>query len=279
MSVPNTFSTATGVIPLSQLDSNFAYYDNAFQITGTVMAVNYTFRIKDFTDSTKIAEFVLSGITTATTRSYTLPNVTGALATTATLTQTFSGTTTFSGTFSTSGATATFGTSTAASTYGLGTGATIAAATKTINIGTNGVSTSTTNINYGSAVAGATSNHIYNGNIQLQSGVVVVDAPAPTAISTTATLTNADIQSGIINTTGTTYTVTMPLGTTLETLVPWTSVDLGYDFSVINTASGTITIAVNTNVTSLGTLTILTATSARFRIRRTAANTFILYRL
>jgi hypothetical protein len=118
-----------------------------------------------------------------------------------------------------------------------------------------------------------------SGNFQVQTGANVVWAPAPAAISAAATLTNANIQGQIINTTGTTYTVTMPLGTTMETLVPWAAVNLGYDFSVINTASGTITMAVNTGVTSLGGLTIATDVSAQFRIRRTAANTFILYRL
>jgi hypothetical protein len=118
-----------------------------------------------------------------------------------------------------------------------------------------------------------------SGNVQVQAGAVVVWAPAPASISTTATLTNANIQGQIINTTGTSYTVTMPLGTTLETLVSWAAVNLGYDFTVINTASGTITMAINTGVTSLGGLTIATGTSAQFRIRRTATNTFVLYRM
>jgi hypothetical protein len=117
------------------------------------------------------------------------------------------------------------------------------------------------------------------GNFIVSRGAVVVYQPAPAGISAAATLTNANIQSQIISTTGTTYTVTMPLGTTLETLIAWTTTDVGYDFTVINTASGTITMAVNTGVTSLGSLNIATATSAQFRIRRTAANTFILYRL
>ena len=117
------------------------------------------------------------------------------------------------------------------------------------------------------------------GNMQMQAGAVMPYAPAPASISTTATLTNANIQAQIINTTGTTYTVTMPLGTTLETLATWATTNIGYDFFVINTASGTITMAVNTGVTSLGTLTIATGVSAQFRIRRTAANTFVLYRL
>jgi hypothetical protein len=117
------------------------------------------------------------------------------------------------------------------------------------------------------------------GNVQSQTGAAVVYAPAPAAISTTATLTNANLQAQLINTTGTSYTVTMPLGTTLDTLISWSKVDIGFDFSVINTASGTITMAANTGVTTLGGLTIATGTSARFRIRRTAANTFVMYRI
>ncbi len=118
-----------------------------------------------------------------------------------------------------------------------------------------------------------------SGNLQMQTGAVMPYAPAPASISTTATLTNANIQGQIINTTGTSYTVTMPLGTTLETLATWAATNVSYDFYVINTASGTITMAVNTGVTSLGGLTIATGVSAHFRIRRTAANTFVLYRL
>jgi hypothetical protein len=71
----------------------------------------------------------------------------------------------------------------------------------------------------------------------------------------------------------------MPLGTTLDTLVTWATTNISYDFYVINIASGTITMAINTGVTSLGGLIIAAATSAHFRIRRTAASTYILYRL
>jgi hypothetical protein len=117
------------------------------------------------------------------------------------------------------------------------------------------------------------------GNLQMQTGAVMPYAPAPASISTTATLTNANIQGQIISATGTTYTITMPLGTTLETLATWATTNISYDFYVVNTASGTVTMAVNTGVTSLGTLTIATGVSAHFRIRRTAANTFVLYRL
>ena len=118
------------------------------------------------------------------------------------------------------------------------------------------------------------------GNAQFLASGVVQYAPAPTSISAAATLTNASIQAQLIVTTGTSYTIRMPVGTTLETLISWAGVDLGYDFSIVNTASGTITLdATETGVTGVGTMTVLTGISARFRIRRTAANTFIVYRI
>jgi hypothetical protein len=114
-----------------------------------VVASDAAFSLFDNADNTKIAVFELSGITTATTHTYTLPNVTGALATLGNLSQTFTGTTVFSG------ASVTLGSSTAASTINVGSGATAAATAKTVNVGTAGVSTSTTTVNIGSAVAGA----------------------------------------------------------------------------------------------------------------------------
>lgn len=105
-------------------------------------------------------------------------------------------------------------------------------------------------------------------------------APAPTSKSTTATLTAAELKTAIINTTGTSYTVTLPLGTDIETgFTPFSTTNIGFDFHIVNTASGTITLAVNTGVTSLGTLTVATGVSAHFRLRRTAANTYVVYRL
>lgn len=286
MAVPNTFATDTGSIPLADLDANFSYYDGAFNIASNIFTFTDTVNFQDVADPTKIGAFSFAGIPTATTRTYTFPNLTGTLATIGTLTQTFTGTTTFSGTFTASGTTTTLGSGTTAITANVGSGATTTGVTKTINIGTAGVSGSITNINIGSAVSGATGtttinspNVLYLGNVQLQTGAVMPYAPAPTGIAAATTLANADIQGQIISATGTTYTITMPLGTTLDTLATWSTTNISYDFYVINTATGVITMAVNTGVTSLGLLTISAATSAHFRIRRTAASTYVLYRL
>jgi hypothetical protein len=118
-------------------------------------------------------------------------------------------------------------------------------------------------------------------NTYIQGGVLWEKSPAPTSKSAVATLTAAEVAAVIINTTGATYTVTLPTGTALDTYfsgVPTTNI--AFDFYVVNTASGTITIAVGASgMTSVGTLTVTAGVSAQFRLRRTAANTYILYRL
>ena len=118
-------------------------------------------------------------------------------------------------------------------------------------------------------------------NVYVQTNTLWQFTPAPTSVSGATTLSAAQVATGLIVATGTTYTVTLPTGTALDTFfsgVPTTNI--GFDFSVINTASGTVTIAVGASgMTSVGTLTVSTTVSVRFRLRRTAANTYILYRI
>ncbi len=117
------------------------------------------------------------------------------------------------------------------------------------------------------------------GNMYIAAGNLWVYAPAPTAPSAAVTLTAAQLATDIINTTGTTYTVTLPLASAIDTAYPAAGTSMGLDFHIVNTATGVITIAVNTGITSVGLLTVSAATSAHFRLRRTAAATYILYRL
>ena len=125
------------------------------------------FSLVNNADPTKRALFSLSGITTATTRTFTLPNTSSELAILAG-TQTFTGNKTFSGTLTASGtvtvsaASASIGIATGTATYGMGTGATTTGVTKTVNIGTGGASGSTTVVNIGSATAGAGGSTVVN---------------------------------------------------------------------------------------------------------------------
>lgn len=107
------------------------------------------FTLQDDIDPTKQARFQIAGFTAGAMRVFTLPDVSGTLAVLSGVAQTFQNTTTFSG------ATVSVGTATAASTLGIGTGATTSGVTKAVNIGTAGLSGSTTNVTIGSAVAGA----------------------------------------------------------------------------------------------------------------------------
>lgn len=132
------------------------------------------FSLADNANATKKAVFELSGITTGTTRTYTLPNISATLAHLGNAAQTFTGATTFTNNFTASGtntlsgtttmsaASGVWGSSTGTATYGLGASATTNGTTKTVDIGTLGVSGSNTVINVGSAVAGALGSLIIN---------------------------------------------------------------------------------------------------------------------
>jgi hypothetical protein len=157
LTIPNT--SISGLGTMSTQDAN------AVAITGGsvngVTSTGFTvldsgFTLQDEADPTKQAQFQLSGITTATTRSYTLPNLDTTLAGLG-QSQTFTAGNTFSAN------TNTFGSSTGTGTQGLGSGATTTGNTKTVNVGTGGVSGSTTNIAIGSSVSGATSTTTMNG--------------------------------------------------------------------------------------------------------------------
>jgi hypothetical protein len=117
------------------------------------------------------------------------------------------------------------------------------------------------------------------GNLQMQAGAVMQYQPDAVSITSAVTLTNADIRARIIITSGASYVIKMPLGSTLDTLVSWASTNISYDFCVINTASGSIFIDANVAVTMIGSITVLAGTSAQFRIRRSAAGGYVVYRL
>lgn len=123
-----------------------------------------------------------------------------------------------------------------------------------------------------------------SGNAYVETGNLWQYSPAPTALAAGANAgTAAQLLGGMFSAAQTTaVTLTMPTGTAIDTgFAGVPAVDIGFYFYVINTGSalGAVTVAVNTNVTSLGSLVVAIGTSAQFRLRRTVANTYIMYRL
>ena len=141
---------------------------SAWDLVGEPVDVSdAVFSLVNDADPTRKALFSLSGISTGTTRTFTLPNTSSELAILAgtqtfTGNKTFSGTLTVSGTITVSAASASIGTATTTATYGMGTGGTTTGVTKTLNLGTGGAAGSTTVVNIGPAAAGAGGTTVVN---------------------------------------------------------------------------------------------------------------------
>jgi hypothetical protein len=114
-----------------------------------------------------------------------------------------------------------------------------------------------------------------NGNWQPQG------APANIADGGTMLATAANVLTGIITATPTeARNIQLPTGANLDLATEWAIGD-SFDFSVITLAAFALTLTVNTDVTIVGSAaTAATAgASARFRCRKTAADTFVVYRI
>jgi hypothetical protein len=103
--------------------------------------------------------------------------------------------------------------------------------------------------------------------------------PAPTSKSAAATLTIAELKTAIVQYTGAADTLTLPTGTLMEGGFSGIYTNMTFEWSVINTGSGTCTIGAGVDHTIVGHATVAAGDSGRFASRRTAANTFVSYRL
>jgi hypothetical protein len=114
-----------------------------------------------------------------------------------------------------------------------------------------------------------------NGNWQPQG------APANIADGGSMIATAADVLTSIITATPTAgRNIQLPLGTDLELATEW-AVNDSFDFSVITLAAFALTLTVNTGVTIVGSPATGAGSgaAARFRLRKTAADTFVVYRI
>ena len=154
-------------------------------------------------------------------------------------------TNTFTGTNTFSGASVSVGTSTAASTYNIGTGATLTATTKAINIGTNGVSGSTTNITIGNSVSGATSTTTVAGTLNatgtsLDLGNSTAAATYNFGAGATLTATTKAVNIGTNGVAGSTTNIA--IGSTT-----------GTSTTTLQGTTNAVTAAQNTNTTQVAT--------------------------
>ena len=128
------------------------------------------------------------------------------------------------------------------------------------------------------------------GGYQLGDGnlneVVLSYQAAPLSVTATATLTAAQVASGVLlvgsgATTAQTYT--LPTGASLDALVSSAKVNSTFELVLVNlgTSSGTAALAAGTGVTDGGNATVaISATSSgRFLFRRTGDATYVVYRV
>lgn len=255
------------------------------KVTITAPATGSTLTIIDGKTLTASNSITLAGTDSTT---MTFPATSAAIARTDTG-QTFTGSNTFSGTttsvqttnFTSTSTTITLGSNSAASTLGLGTGATTTGVTKAVNIGTAGVSGSTTNIIIGTS-SGGTSNITLNGHVTVEgvtstgatgtgnfvfssapslSGAVTFTGSANLAASVNLAASNTSIIGGNLTTT---QTVSYATGATAsgqtKTINMGTgAVAGGITMISIGSTLGTSTIALNGTTTAAGDLKLGTA--------------------
>jgi len=118
----------------------------------------------------------------------------------------------------------------------------------------------------------------------ITTGEVFFSQGSPSAVNATNTLTIAQILTNIITTTSATaVSLTLPTGALTDAgiLSGALSSNYGFVWNIINlgSASGAITMVAGTGHTYVGSATVAIATSANFLTRKTAASTFVTYRL
>ena len=108
----------------------------------------------------------------------------------------------------------------------------------------------------------------------------MVTQVTPTAKVAAATLTAAELATGIITYTGAAAALTMPLGTALDTAFPSMKVNSCFDFYIINIGgTNAATVTANTGVTLVGVAAVSANTACNWRVRKTADATYVAYRI
>jgi len=123
-----------------------------------------------------------------------------------------------------------------------------------------------------------------SGGYQVGAGnlneIIMGTKVAPTAKTAAATLTPAELATEIITYTGAAVNLTLPLGTDIENAFTSMKVNSSFDFTIINIGgTNAATVTANTGCTIVGVAAVSANTSATWRVRKTADNTFVFYRI
>jgi len=101
----------------------------------------------------------------------------------------------------------------------------------------------------------------------------------PVAVNVTGAVSATAIMGGIVtSTTAAAVAGTVPTGTVMDASSEF-GTNESVDWSVINTGPNGFTVTAATGHTLVGAAVVATATSGLFRTRKTAANTFVTYRI
>jgi len=124
---------------------------------------------------------------------------------------------------------------------------------------------------------GAGGYQVGDGNL---TEVILGTQAAPVAKTAAATLTAAELATGIITYTGAAVALTVPLGADLDAAFTSMKVNSSFDFFIINTgATNAATVTANTGCTLVGAAAVAAATSCQWRVRKTADATYVFYRV
>jgi len=124
---------------------------------------------------------------------------------------------------------------------------------------------------------GAGGYQVGDGNLN---EIIMGTQVTPTAKTAAATLTPAELATQIITYNGAAAALTVPLGTDIENAFSSMKVNSSFDFTIINIGgTNAATVTANTGCTLVGVAAVSANTSATWRVRKTAENTFVFYRI
>lgn len=123
-----------------------------------------------------------------------------------------------------------------------------------------------------------------SGGYQIGSGnvteIIMGTQTAPVAKTAAATLTPAELATEIITYNGAAAALTVPLGADIDAAFGSMKVNSSFDFSIINIGgTNAATVTANTGCTLVGVAAVAANSACIWRVRKTADNTFVFYRI